>query len=174
MKSILLLLLVCSLTRNVQARDDNVESAFTIGVKAGGVLHSLLPGLMYKPVLSYQAGAICKLQIRKRNYLQAELLLTNMRYESFKNYYILVPLIFKAEVFLGLDLELGPQLNLNVYNNFGSTVFKTPDMGYCFGFSKDLGNMTYVNARYSKGLTPVFENKSIRSTLFALTIVHEF
>ena len=189
-------------TATVQAQDE-----VSFGAK-GGVNLSTIGGDDFedpKSRTSFYLGAFVEIPITERFSVQPEVLYSGQGYDiqsnddaddvEFQLDYINVPVMAKIYIVEGLYAEAGPQIGFNVKSeidrdpddfdsgdfDLNDDAFNTVDFGVGLGAGYKLNNGLSLNARYTLGLSDVFNSDELggfdidaRNRVFAIGAAFAF
>lgn len=138
-------------------------------------------------LFNYHLGAVGRLGITEKFAFQPELLYSTQHYsyESLRYYmdYITVPIMADYKVVGGLSLQAGPQFAMNVKNQLKMKAgddypgmdrkldnAKSLGIGIGLGMQYKLPINLFFQARYTFGLTDIYDNSNLKMGVFSLSV----
>jgi hypothetical protein len=167
-----------------------ISQSIDLGVKAGANFSSInVEDASSSSITGLQAGVFAGLKLAGKIGVQADLLYSKqgaeiMFSDGLKQIdlsYVNVPIVLKYYIFLGLNVQAGPQFGFKIDDNIAEIITedieaKGADISGIVGLGYDLPLGLRVDARYNFGFSNVFEvpgqnnTTDSNNTVFSLAV----
>ncbi len=141
----------------------------------------------YVNIFNYHIGAVGRVRITEKFSVQPELLYSTQRYsyETLRYYmdYINLPILADYKVVRGLSLQGGPQFGFNVKKRVKMKAgddtagmdrnlenVEALNIGLGFGAQYKLPINLFFQARYTFGLTRIYDDSNLKNGVFSLSV----
>ncbi|WP_121666697.1 porin family protein [Mesonia aquimarina] len=177
---------------NAQEKDNIKNTQF--GFK-GGINISTISGLpsnnfyTLKTYNGFYGGFLLQIDLNNYFSIQPEIYYSQQGFELRNNDssriiyrvdYLQLPVLLKAYIIGGLNVQLGPQLGLKLSEEINGTkqsifsekdkYFEKTDIGFIFGLEYNFDKTFLLNVRYIPSITEIQEGTEIRNSVFQIGV----
>lgn len=163
------------------------QKRFTFGPKVGfDITHLWGEGASHGVKAGYQAGLFMEYRCTSQFAIAPEVVFAAQGGTQDKTTrhlnYINVPVMFKFYVAPAFSIDLGPQVGFNVYSKMSNSGVpldfkkdtKDIDFGVGLGATYNITNDVFVQARYTMGMTKVYEYQKGKNGNAQIAIGYRF
>ena len=163
------------------------QKTFTWGPKVGvDLTHFWGDNVNHGMQFNYQAGLFCEYRATDKFAIAPEVVFAAQGGKDTRDEisskatvnYINIPVMAKFYVADNFSIDLGPQLGINVYSKINGIDFKdhtkSVDVGVGLGATYNLTNEAFLQARYTMGLTKVYNFNEAKNGNIQLAFGYRF